>query len=192
VGRELLRRLLDEARGRGDHSVLLEVIESNAPAVALYERTGFQVRRRLVGWEGTPPEHAAPLEEIPLSTALAVILREGEPGLPWQLAPETLAGLTTPTRAFRLGAAVAVVLETGPQDVMLRSVVVPGEQRRRGEGSRLLRALAARLPGRRWRIPAIVPESLGAGFFAAQGLRRQTLTQLEMVHGLQPGEASIR
>lgn len=187
VGRALLRRLLDEARGRGDRSVLLEVFESNAPAVALYERTGFQVRRRLVGWEGTPPEHFAPLEEVPLSTALAVVLRDGEPGLPWQLAPETLAGLTAPVRAFRLGAAVAVVLETGPQDVLLRTLVVAGEKRRRGEGSRLLRALAARLPGRRWKVPAIVPEQLGAAFFAANGLRRQPLTQLEMAYGLSGG-----
>ncbi|MCY1077347.1 GNAT family N-acetyltransferase [Archangium lansingense] len=184
VGRELVRRLLDEARARGDRSVLLEVIESNAPAVALYERTGFQVRRRLVGWEGTPPEHSAPVEEIPLSTALAAMLRDGEPGLPWQLAPETLAGLTAPTRAFRLGEAVAVILEAGPQDVLLRSLVVAGEKRRQGEGSRLVRAIAAQLPGRRWRVPAIVPEQLGADFFAAMGLRRQALTQLEMEYGL--------
>lgn len=192
VGRALVHRLLDEARGRGDRSMLLEVIESNTPAVALYEREGFQVRRRLVGWEGTLPEHAAPLEEIPLSTALAAVLRDGEPGLPWQLAPETLAGLTAPARAFRLGAAVAVILEAGPQDVMIRSLVVAGDQRRRGEGSRLLRALAARLPGRRWRTQVILPEQLGAAFFAANGLRRQALTQLEMAHGLQAGEASIR
>jgi ribosomal protein S18 acetylase RimI-like enzyme len=190
VGRELLRRIFEDARGRGDHSVLLEVIESNAPAVALYERTGFQVRRRLVGWEGTPPGQSAPLEEIPLSTALAAVLGDGEPGLPWQLAPETLAGLTAPTRAFRLGPAVAVVTETGPQDVMLRSLVVAGDRRRRGEGSRLVRALAARLPDRRWRVPAIVPEELGAAFFTANGLRRQALTQLEMVYTLQEGEAS--
>ncbi|WP_257463492.1 GNAT family N-acetyltransferase [Archangium lipolyticum] len=185
LGRELLRRVLDEARARGDRSVRLEVIESNTPAVALYERMGFQVRRRLVGWEGTPPEQAVPLEEIPLVTALEAILRYGEPGLPWQLAPETVAGLTAPTRAFRLGAAVAVVTEAGSQELVLRSLVA-GEKRRQGEGSRLLRALAARMSGRWWRVPAIVPEELGAGFFAANGLKRQSLTQLEMVSSSNP------
>ena len=100
--------------------------------------------------------------------------------------------LMAPARAFRLGAAVAVILEAGPQDVMIRSLVVAGDQRRRGEGSRLLRALAARLPGRRWRTQVILPEQLGAAFFAANGLRRQALTQLEMAHGLQAGETSIR
>ncbi|PTL75851.1 N-acetyltransferase [Vitiosangium sp. GDMCC 1.1324] len=192
VGHALLQRIFDDARSRGDRSVGLEVIESNAPAVALYERTGFQVRRRLVGWEGTLPEHSAPLEEVPLTTAVAAVLREGEPGLPWQLAPETLAGLTAPTRAFRLGSAVAVITEAGPQDVVLRSLVVAREKRRQGEGSRLVRGLAARLPGRRWKVPAISPEELGAPFFTAMGLRRQALTQLEMVHGLQEGESSSR
>jgi hypothetical protein len=119
---------------------------------------------------------------VSLSSALAAILRHGEPGLPWQLAPETLAGLTLPTRAFHLGAAVAVITEAGPQDVVLRALVVPEEQRRRGEGSRLVRALAAHLPGHRWRVPAIVPEGLGTGFLSANGLRLQSLTQLEMVH----------
>jgi ribosomal protein S18 acetylase RimI-like enzyme len=180
MGRALMLRALDEARSRGDRSLLLEVIESNAPAVALYTGMGFRVRRRLVGWEGAPPERAAPLEEVSLSTALTTALWQGEPGLPWQLAPETLAGLISPTRAFRLGAAVAVLTEAGPQDVVLRALVVPEGKRRQGEGSRLLRALAAHLPGRRWRIPAIVPEGLGAGFLSANGLRLQALTQLEL------------
>lgn len=181
LGRALTQRLLEEARSRGDRAMHLEVIEQNTPAVALYADMGFQVRRRLVGWAGTPPEQPAPLEPIPLPTALAALLQHGEPGLPWQLAPETLAGHTAPTQAWRLGEAVAVVTSTSPQEVVLRALVVPEAQRRRGVGSRLLRALAAHLPGRRLRVLATLPEELGSGFLAANGLQRQALTQLEMV-----------
>src|SRR5690348_5198116 len=42
--------MLDEARARGDRRVVLEVIETNAPAVRLYERAGFAATRRLVGF----------------------------------------------------------------------------------------------------------------------------------------------
>lgn len=44
------------------------------------------------------------------------------------------AGLTAPTRAFRLGKAVAVVTEAGPEDLVLRALVVPEARQRRGEG----------------------------------------------------------
>lgn len=49
VGRRLLRELLAEADRRGCGDVLLEVRGGNEPAVALYERHGFErvgVRRR--------------------------------------------------------------------------------------------------------------------------------------------------
>lgn len=49
VGRRLLRELLAEADRRGCADVLLEVRGGNGPAVALYERHGFErvgVRRR--------------------------------------------------------------------------------------------------------------------------------------------------
>ncbi len=47
VGRLLLDALVDHARGSGAESVLLEVRVDNAPALALYERSGFvRVGRR--------------------------------------------------------------------------------------------------------------------------------------------------
>jgi ribosomal-protein-alanine N-acetyltransferase len=49
VGRRLLRELLAEADRRGCADVLLEVRSGNVPALALYERHGFErigVRRR--------------------------------------------------------------------------------------------------------------------------------------------------
>lgn len=48
LGRELLDALLEEAARRGCTQVFLEVLHSNEPAIALYERSGFerQGRRR--------------------------------------------------------------------------------------------------------------------------------------------------
>ncbi|MGD9955454.1 MAG: ribosomal protein S18-alanine N-acetyltransferase [Candidatus Nanopelagicales bacterium] len=48
LGRELLDALLAEAARRGCTQVFLEVLDTNAPAIALYERSGFerQGRRR--------------------------------------------------------------------------------------------------------------------------------------------------
>ncbi|MFP2912224.1 GNAT family N-acetyltransferase, partial [Pyxidicoccus sp. 3LFB2] len=89
LGASLLLPLMDEARARGDTRMVLEVIEQNTPAVTLYERLGFQRMRRLVGFVGTPTPEPAGLEEVePL--ACARLLPDG---LPWQLAPATVAGL---------------------------------------------------------------------------------------------------
>lgn len=42
VGRLLLQSLVDEARRRGCTQLFLEVLDGNAPALALYERAGFE------------------------------------------------------------------------------------------------------------------------------------------------------
>jgi ribosomal-protein-alanine N-acetyltransferase len=50
IGRSLLRRFLADARGRGAAQCFLEVRESNAAAVALYEAEGFLPVARRVGY----------------------------------------------------------------------------------------------------------------------------------------------
>ena len=59
-------------------------------------------------------------------------------------------------------------------------VLVPHALRRQGWGLRVIRALCARYPGRRWRIPARFPENLAPEFFERAGLERLELSQLEM------------
>ncbi len=109
LGGAMLSPLMEEARARGDTRMLLEVIEQNAPAVKLYERLGFQRVRRLVGFVGTPAPEPAVLEEVE-PVVCARLLPEG---LPWQLAPSTVAGLALPARAFRLGLVVAARTRPG-------------------------------------------------------------------------------
>ena len=192
LGRTLTHRLIEDARARGDRELILECIETNHAALALYQRAGFEVTRRLIGWEGVPTparssasrSDAAGAEEVPLEAAFAALVRYGEPDLPWQLAPETVAGLTLPVRAYRLGEAYAVIADVGPELRALRAIVVPPSQRRRGMGRRLLGALAAQSPGCPLRVSAVVPETLGAEFFSALGFQRSTLNQRELVHHL--------
>ncbi len=52
LGAALLGALLDEARARGCTQVFLEVRADNAPALALYERTGFERLSERRGYYG--------------------------------------------------------------------------------------------------------------------------------------------
>lgn len=189
-GRGLGRRVMEDAvrgaRERGDRRVLLEVIEQNPPAVALYQALGFRSLRRLVGYRWMPGEdvradEADGLAEVDPAEAARAAWAWAEPGLPWMLAPETLAASAPPAAAFALGGrAWAVVANPAAETLTLLGLVVAAEHRRQGWGTRMARALAARFPGRPWSIPAIVPEELAPGFFARGGWERQEITQWEM------------
>ncbi|AKQ67511.1 Acetyltransferase, gnat family [Myxococcus hansupus] len=207
LGGAMLRPLMDEARARGDARMVLEVIEQNAPAVALYTRLGFQRVRRLVGFSGAlGPESA---ESTPALVAVgkgdfARPLPEGLPtseleevdpgecarllpeGLPWQLAPATVAGLSLPARAFRLGPAVAVLADIAAPSLGLRALGVAAEARGQGAGRRLLHALAARWPGKPFTVSAVVPEDRSARFFEKAGFTQTALTQLELALSFAP------
>ncbi|MDY7225013.1 GNAT family N-acetyltransferase [Hyalangium rubrum] len=179
LGGAMLSPLMEEARARGDTRMLLEVIEQNTPAVKLYERLGFQRVRRLVGFVGTPTPEPAELEEVePVDCAR--LLPEG---LPWQLAPATVAGLALPARAFRLGPAVAVLGDVSAPTLVVRAIAVEPEARGKGAGRRLLRALAAAYPGKSLAVSAIVPEGLCDRFFLGAGFNPSQLTQLEFALG---------
>lgn len=185
LGRRVMGEAIADARARGDHALLLEVIEQNTPAVKLYASLGFRPVRRLVGWKWTPPEDAGnpadALREIDPLEVSRVIQREGEADLPWMLAPETASAATAPARAFALeNGAYALVGNPQAETVSLSALVVPRADRRRGWGTRMLRALAAAFPGRTWQVVAIVPEDLAPEFFVHAGWERQAITQFEM------------
>ena len=42
IAEKLINSLVEELKKRGIHALLLEVRASNAPAIALYEKLGFQ------------------------------------------------------------------------------------------------------------------------------------------------------
>lgn len=184
LGKRVMREAVADARARGDHALLLEVIEQNTPAVNLYASLGFRPVRRLVGWRWTPADAEGPVDALremdPLEVS-RVVHREGEPGLPWQLAPETLAASTSPARAFALeDRAYALVGNPRAETLSLSALIVPRAHRRQGWGTRMLRALAAAFPGTPWQVVAIVPEELAPDFFVRAGWERAPITQFDM------------
>ncbi len=61
-------------------------------------------------------------------------------------------------------------------DVIGRSVKL----RRQGRASRLLKALFAQYPDKKWVVSAIYPEEIGGELLATFGFERQALTQWQM------------
>jgi GNAT superfamily N-acetyltransferase len=186
LGKLIMQNAIDEAVQRGDRSVLLEVFEHNTPAVKLYEGLGFKPVRRLVGYQhdpgGASPEAADNLTELDPLDFARVAAREGEPGLPWMLAAETLSGAVSPARAFHLEhRAYALIGDPAASVISLAAFVVPRAHRRSGWGARLMQALFARYPDEAWSIPQIVPEELAPAFFKRCGWDLMDTNQLEMV-----------
>ena len=193
LGRRIMRGVIGEAASRGDRSMLLEVFEHNTPAVNLYEGLGFEPLRRLVGYHcepgGAVPDAADTLSELDPLDFARVVAREGEPGLPWMLAAETLSGAVSPARAFHLDhRAYALIGDPDANVISVTALVVPRADRRNGWGTRLVQALFARYPDRAWSIPQIVPEELTPEFFARCGWKPLDTSQLEMV--LDPSQKS--
>ena len=130
-----------------------------------------------------PPvaQDAAELWEIDVADFATLAHAEYARGLPWQMRPETLANLTAPNRAFALdGRAFALIADPAAGRVGLRGLVVPRIERRRAHGSRLLRALFAKFPGRTWASGPIIPEGLAGDFFPVNGFVPTVLAQWEM------------
>jgi ribosomal protein S18 acetylase RimI-like enzyme len=186
LGKLIMQDAIDEAVQRGDRSVLLEVFEHNTPAAKLYEGLGFKPVRRLVGYQhdpgGASPEAADNLAELDPLDFARVAACEGEPGLPWMLAAETLSGAVSPAQAFHLDhRAYALIGDPEANVIPLTAFIVPRSHRHNGWGTRLMQALFASYPDKAWSIPQIVPEELAPTFFARCGWSLMDTNQLEMV-----------
>jgi ribosomal-protein-alanine N-acetyltransferase len=73
VGSRLLDHALREAGQKGARRVFLEVRDTNEPALALYQRYGFTVSMRRVGYYSNPPADALVLlKDLPAGTTSLV------------------------------------------------------------------------------------------------------------------------
>lgn len=187
VGRALLQRLLDDAAGRSERAMVLEVIAQNAPAVRLYEAAGFTKVRRLVGFTGAPaasaPDGPPTPEAIDIRELAAAVGRYGLPDLPWQISAETLAQQGPPARAFRCGASLALISDPDAAVITIRALLTEPTARGRNSAAGALRALMARWPDKTWRVSAVMPEEM-APAFAAAGLAQIELSQWQMARPL--------
>ncbi|HEU4733030.1 MAG TPA: GNAT family N-acetyltransferase [Kofleriaceae bacterium] len=138
VARRLLEAVIDSV---GVASYVLEVLEDNAKAIAFYARCGFVETRRFLCWTyGRGERRAAELAEL-ASPDLAAIAAHGDVEPSWQNSLTSLARAGMPYVALGDEHGAAVVFP-GSGDLPL--LAVRRDARRRGHGTRLLQAAAAR------------------------------------------------
>jgi GNAT superfamily N-acetyltransferase len=188
LGLRAMAGLIEEARARGDHRMLLEVFDANTAGVGLYERLGFRTARGLIGWDG--PLTATPdlaLREVDPSALGHALARHGdpaEPPLPWQLRAECFIAMAAPFRTFTIDErAFATVLVRGPA-LHVCGLFTRPDARRAHLATRLVRAIAAETGCARGAVPPLVPAAVARGCFDALGLQRSPLAQREMVRDL--------
>ena len=181
AGSWLMKRLVDEARERGDREMVLEVIEQNEPAVRLYRNYGFEHVRRLIGCIRREAKEAAvsDLQNIDLPELAQLISQHGLPDLPWQVSGESIAQLDPAGRAYQYGPAYVAISNPESQHIAIWSLLVEPQARGRGLGTDMLRRVIARHPGKTWHVPALLPEELFPAFERA-GFEREMLSQWQM------------
>ncbi len=181
LGKSMMNALTEDAHGRRDREMVLEVIVQNEPAVRLYESFGFKKVRRLVGLtaESRGADDCQPPAQIDIRQLARLIATDGLMDLPWQLSAETIAQYGPPFRAYTMGGAYALVSDTEGAEIAFRSLLVESSARHAGIGQKLIQTLLACEPGKKWRVPAIYPEEI-VGVFESAGFRREKLAQWQM------------
>jgi ribosomal protein S18 acetylase RimI-like enzyme len=183
AGSWFMKELILEARDRAEHEMVLEVIEQNEPALKLYQKTGFQAVRRLVGFtrSGTEVEESngSALHKIDLREMGRLVSQHGLPDLPWQLSGESVAQLNPPACAFRKGSAYLAVSNPEAENVVIWSLLVEPDARGQGLGSDILKSVIASHTGKTWHVPAIFPEEFGK-VFERENFEREELSQWQM------------
>jgi len=181
AGFQLMERLIQDARDRKDHDMVLEVIEQNEQAVQLYQKCGFQTIRRLIGLIRKDANESAQnsMEEIDLREAGKLISQYGLSDLPWQLAGETIAHLNPPARAFRSGPALVVTSQPDAEHVVIWSLLVESNARGKQLSVDMLKRVIAQHPGKTWHVPAIFPEEFEK-IFGRAGFEKEEISQWQM------------
>jgi ribosomal protein S18 acetylase RimI-like enzyme len=182
IGRSAVLRLVEEAKARGERTMVLEVIEQNIAAVELYRACGFQTIRRLVGFSSAV-ESAVPggtnLVDVDLREVAAAVRRYSLRDLPWQLSGETIAQLSPPAAGYRLGDAWIAVTDPSQSVVAVRALA-GGDSIEPSHLTALVRAVMAKHPGKtEWCFHPIWPEEF-SGAIAPLGLPRTSLSQWQM------------
>lgn len=187
LGKRLVEEVAKQMGVRGVRRYVLEVIESNGAAVALYRRLGFVETRRLQCWTLAMPERSSepPVEEgvevaeVARDQALEVLaaaLAEQEIEPAWQNSLTAMRREVEPPVV--LGderGAVAVFASSGD----LPLLCVRRAARRRGYGRRLLAAAQARA-GRALRIINVDERDQGISELLSAAGATRTVVQLEM------------
>ena len=181
AGSWFMERLMEQAYRRGEREMVLEVIEQNEVAVKLYQKAGFHIVRRLVGFirKNGEEKQISNLEEIDLRQIGRLVSQYGLSDLPWQLSGESIAQMTPPARAYCKGTAYVAISDSDAERVVIWSLLVEDPSQLNSLGADLLRSVIAHHKGKNWHVPAIFPEEFESVFISA-GFEREELTQWQM------------
>jgi ribosomal protein S18 acetylase RimI-like enzyme len=185
LGRRVLEETLEALAGAGAGEVCLEVLNGNDGAVHLYQQSGFERQRRLLGYSLMRPRARGVRDRLggrPSSLAIAEALARisgwGWNDPPWQLQPASLAHL--PALAFGRH---AVAIGKGRGDrFWLYALAVDPARRRHGLATRALAHLPAAYIG----VPALLPEDWweAGALLRALGAMTESHWQWEMWRAL--------
>lgn len=189
IGKRLMGKVISEARARGDRRMVLEVIEQNPSAIQLYEDVGMSKTRRLVGYRrpAVGVSLLAPITDLVEVDPLEVVRRmsaECDDNLPWDFKPENLSAKGPPVMGLKLGGSYALVVDTEGERAIIWSFFTARSSRRKGEGSRLIRAIAEKFSSKMVVTPVALPDSLAPEFFRANGFELADISQYEMAINL--------
>lgn len=186
AARALLEKLLEEGEQRGDEAMVLEVIEQNPRAHALYRRHGFRELGRLVGWRRSadarvPAGEPIGGDEVSILSALRIPAARDYPELPWQISRHAIAKAPV-ARAFRTETVCVVIgdPEATPVRIYAAIVVDPPHEQVWEELRGVLAGLIARFPNREFFAPAIFPEEFGTHLFEPLGFKQEPINQFLM------------
>ena len=183
AGTWLVEKLIDEARGRGESKMWLEVIVQNEPAVHIYKKSGFKTVRQLFGYLAKEPagKPGGRLEACEIDLVIQKAEEYSLPDLPWQVDVESLRQNAETSFGYRLdGSYIAV---TNPENEHIAVRILASENAWQDGEERLLKALFAAHPGKIWHVPAIFPEEQ-APVFEHAGMTREEISQWQMVADL--------
>ena len=181
AGSWFMEKLIEQSRQRNDHEMVLEVIEQNESAVKLYQKSGFQIVRRLIGFIYNSPAEGVThsLEEMDLREAGRLISLYGMADLPWQLSGETISHMVPPVRAYRKGLAYVVISNPDAEHLVIWTLLIEEPVRGKGLALDMLNSLITMHAGKTWHVPAILPEELGKVYESA-GFEKEKISQWQM------------
>lgn len=179
---------LPELRRRGVKRFLLEVLQSNEPAVRVYRKAGFRVTRPFDCWEFNGPAGPLPAQALDVRGATAGRLDEFAAEQDWRPSWENgfeairrVPGSMRILGAFD-GNECLGMLAYNPVLQWIMAVLVKRAHRRKGVGTALLGALMGMLPpdGRPVRVNNVDPSDEGTrALLRKMGFRKFT-AQYEM------------
>jgi ribosomal protein S18 acetylase RimI-like enzyme len=179
----LLSHLFEEAHANGDATMMLEVIEQNPRAIALYRRHGFREITRLVGWRRKPADgraragDVARLTEIAVLDALHTPSARDYPDIPLQISRHSVAKVAK-TRAFQHCTVRVIISDPEVPPVRVHALFSADEDWDELRGA--VDAVTTRFADLEFFAPPVWPEEFGSNVFEPLGFTREPITQFLM------------